>query len=165
MYRVWSGVVNVRCGSVAVCDKKLKSPFEKRKRNLKKFSPILRGEREIWNSIPKVWEEKEKIENNVLHIPEKKEKLKKTNSHFREKIEKFEMLFSNFEIRKKLKKIFSTFEKRKRKGHSFFKFQEEKKKFSLGKPSFKKSGILWNFFTNGGGSLGFHISYSEMLCP
>ena len=27
----------------------------------------------------------------------------------------------------------------------------------------KKSGILWNFFTNGGeGSTGFHISYSEL---
>ena len=34
---------------------------------------------------------------------------------------------------------------------------------NLGKPSFKKSGILWNFFTNGGeGSIGFHISYSEL---
>ena len=42
-------------------------------------------------------------------------------------------------------------------------FQKWKKMELLGKPSFKKNGILWNFFTNGaGGSTGFHISYSEL---
>ena len=62
---------------------------------------------------------------------------KKSN---REEKEKFDILFSNFEKRKrnlkffphfreekkKLKKRFSTFEKRERKGFSFLKFREEK---------------------------------------
>ena len=70
-----------------------KKTIEKRKRNLKTISLILRGEREIWISFPQFWEEKEKSEkifstlenrnrkvNSVLKLREKKEKSNKIKS-------------------------------------------------------------------------------------
>ena len=45
---------------MAVIDERPKSPIEKRKRNLKFFSPVSREERETGNSFPQFREEKEK---------------------------------------------------------------------------------------------------------
>ena len=59
---------------MAVCDERPKSPIEKRKRNLKLFSPISRRERETWNSFPQFREEKDKFGKRVLHFGEQKEK-------------------------------------------------------------------------------------------
>ena len=42
------------------------SNFERRKRNLKSFSPVSRGEREILNSFPLFWEEKEKTRVHTI---------------------------------------------------------------------------------------------------
>ena len=72
----------------AVIDERPKSPIEKRKRNLKFFSPVSREERETWNSFPQFREEKEKSKRifstferrkrngfSILKLQEEKEKI------------------------------------------------------------------------------------------
>ena len=72
----------------SVIDERPKSPIEKRKRNLKFFSPVSREERETWNSFPQFREEKEKSKRifstferrkrngfSILKLQEEKEKI------------------------------------------------------------------------------------------
>ena len=72
-----------------VIDERSKSPIEKRKRNLKFFSPVSREERETRNPFPQFREEKEKSKRicstferrkrngfSILKLQEEKEKVK-----------------------------------------------------------------------------------------
>ena len=73
----------------AVIDERPKSPIEKRKRNLKFFSPVSREERETGNYFPQFREEKEQSKRifstferrkrngfSILKLQEEKEKVK-----------------------------------------------------------------------------------------
>ena len=95
-YGYWTGEypnqgIGVACIAGAfhsVIDERPKSPIEKRKRNLKFFSPVSREERETWNSFPQFREEKEKSKRifstferrkrngfSILKLQEEKEKI------------------------------------------------------------------------------------------
>ena len=126
----------------AVYDERPKSPIEKRKRNLKLFSPISRGEGEIWKSFPQFWEEKEKFEKrfstfekrkrkeySFLKLQKEKEKVKINSPFSRRDREIWNAALQLWEEKEKFENRFSTFEKRKRNGYSFFKLQEEKENF------------------------------------
>ena len=77
----------------SVCDERLKSPIEMRKRNLKLISPISRGEREIWISFPQFREEKEKSEK-IFSTFEKRKRKVYSLLKLREEKEKFNIIYS-----------------------------------------------------------------------
>ena len=77
LYLVWDMTCQFEIGyNSPVIDARPKSTIEKRKTNLIFFSPILRRERETWNSFPQFREEKREIwrRKKVLHFQEEKEK-------------------------------------------------------------------------------------------
>ena len=87
-------------------DERQKSQIEKRKRNLKRISPILRGEIEIWISFPQFWEEKEKSNKMFSTFKKIKRYQTKCSQLSRREREKY-VLCSSFESRKRNLKYLS----------------------------------------------------------
>ena len=122
-------VENMLVAPVApVIDERPKSPIERRKRNLKFFSPVSREERETWNSFPQFREEKEKSKKifstfergkrngfSILKLQEEKEKVITISPFSRREREILNAVSQFWE------------EKEKSRVHTF---REEKEKFS-----------------------------------
>ena len=137
---------------VPVYDERQNCKIERRKRNLKFFSPVSRGERETGNSFPQFREEKEKSKKifstferrkrngfSILKLWEEKEKVKTISPfsrreremlnvvlQFREEKEKFEILFSSFERRKRNLKFLSLVLRRERENKSSYYYRDYK---------------------------------------
>ena len=112
------------CSFRAVVDKRRKSQFEKRKRNLKTISPISRGEREIW--IPcHSFEKRKRNLKSISLISRGEREIWIPFPQFREEKEKSDKIFSTFEKRKRNFIYISTISRREREyWNSFLLFLE-----------------------------------------
>ena len=136
----------------SVYDERQNCKIERRKRNLKFFSPVSRGERETGNSLLQFREEKEKSKKifstferrkrngfSILKLWEEKEKVKTISPfsrreremlnvvlQFWEEKEKFEILFSSFERRKRNLKFLSLVLRRERENKSSYYYRDYK---------------------------------------